>query len=97
MLVGQNGPMAVEVISHFGGLNYLTDPRWDNFFQNHVTGTDMGHWIEAPSSAWKKAMPGDFDLNTGGALVYIGHNQATGANLRGVLRALRVDPGCFGT
>ena len=51
VVIGEDGPAIVAVATHFGWLNFLTDPNWSNFF-NGVTGMAIGHWVESPSAHW---------------------------------------------
>jgi hypothetical protein len=93
MLMGENGPAIVEAAAYFGWLGFLTDPSWQGFFKTTVVGPKIGHWIESPSASWTTPA-GPYKLKTQGAVVYIGHNGLTGANLRGRLSSGRIDPGC---
>jgi hypothetical protein len=93
MLLGENGPVIVAAADHFGWLDFLTDSAWQGFFENVVVGATIGHWVESPSASWSAPATG-YKLRTQGAVVYIGHNATTGANLRGRLASGRIDPGC---
>lgn len=98
VLVGQYGQSVNAIADYFGGLQYLTDPLWRDYFKTQVKGNQMGQWFESPSQGWRTTMPpGDYTLNTGSATVYIGHNDASGAILHGKFSKLRVDPGCRGS
>lgn len=97
ILVGRYGPVVDAIVTYFGGLQYLTDPAWQDYFKTRVTGNRMGQWLEAPSEAWRTPMPPNYTMNTGSATVYIGYESATGEMLRGKLSKLRVDPGCRGS
>jgi hypothetical protein len=92
VVIGENGPAIVVVAGHFGWLDFLTDPNWDDFF-NTVTGTTIGHWVESPSADWT-APAARYKLKTQADFVYIGYSPATGSYLRGELGAVRSDPGC---
>jgi hypothetical protein len=92
VVIGENGPAITAVATHFGWLDFLTDPNWDNFF-NTVNGTTIGHWVESPSAHWT-APAARYKLKTQSDYVDIGYSPATGSYLRGELGATRVDPGC---
>lgn len=85
MVIGEDGPAIVAVASHFGWLNFLADPNWDDFF-NGVTGTTIGHWVESPSAHWT-APAGQYKLKTQSEYLYIGYSPATSTYLRGELGA----------
>ncbi|MFP4438107.1 MAG: hypothetical protein ACLFVO_12735 [Chloroflexaceae bacterium] len=97
MLVGRYGPVVEAIVSHFGGLQYLTDSRWKEYFTTQVTGNKMGQWLESPSEYWRTSMAPNYTMNTGSATVQIGYETSTGNMLHGKLRKLRVDPGCRGS
>lgn len=92
VVMGEDGPAIVAVASHFGWLNFLTDPNWDDFF-NGVTGMAIGHWVESPSAHWT-APAARFKLRTQSDYAYIGYSPATSTYLRGELGSVRADPGC---
>jgi hypothetical protein len=92
VVIGENGPAIVAVAAHFGWLDFLSDPNWDDFF-NTVTGTTIGHWVESPSAHWT-APAARYKLKTQADLVYIGYSPATSTYLHGELGAFRADPGC---
>jgi hypothetical protein len=92
VVIGENGPAITAVATHFGWLDFLTDPNWDDFF-NTVTGTTIGHWVELPSAHWT-APAARYKLKTQSDYIHIGYSPATGSYLRGELGATRVDPGC---
>ena len=89
---GENGPAITAVAAHFGWLDFLSDPNWENFF-NTVTGTTIGHWVESPSAHWT-APATRYKLKTLADYVYVGYSPATGSYLHGDLGAVRIDPGC---
>jgi hypothetical protein len=90
--MGEDGPAITAVATHFGWLNFLTDPNWDDFF-NGVTGATIGHWVESPS-AHSTAPAARYKLKTQSDFVYIGYSPATSTYLHGELGAVRSDPGC---
>ena len=94
MVMGMRGRATVAVANHFNWLEFLTAPNWETWFTNNVTGARMGHWVE-PSMTTRRMAATPYQLQTRSAVVHIGLDPATGDKLRGKLRKLDVDPGCF--
>ena len=83
----QKGPSAARV--------ERVDTRWRSFYENRVTGTEVGHWEEVAGVGSGAEWPGmPYALKTQAATVYIGYNASTSARLAGELTRAIVDPGC---
>jgi hypothetical protein len=92
MVIGINGPVIVTLDNHFGWKLYL-DPAWKPWFENNITGTEIGH-ISYPSSATWQNPAVAYQLRTSGGTVYIGRNVAGSQYFKGRLADAIVDPPC---
>jgi hypothetical protein len=94
-LSGEEGPIMVPVIQDFGGLPYLLNPLWENYFNTTVLGPRMGLWREPPGSgSWSNVGETNFPMQTGSQTVYIGYDFNNSSYFRGSIRTLKIDPGC---
>lgn len=98
LLLGRHGAADVASIQHFGGLAYMQNPGWANYFNTTVSADRVGQWLEPANGGTytTAALTGPFIVATGSQTVYIGRDNQTGAMLEARVRKIQSDPGCYG-